>query len=43
MCRALVFPGGPEIGLEIQGLLYQSKDIELYSAGSNIFKVKCTS
>lgn len=36
MYRVLVFPGGTEIGLEIQRSLYQCKDIELHSVGSDI-------
>lgn len=35
MFRVLVFPGGTEIGLEIQRSLYQCKEVELYSVGSN--------
>ena len=31
--RVLVFPGGTEIGLEINSALRQCKDVELYSAG----------
>lgn len=32
----LVFPGGTEIGLEIQKALQYCKDIRLYSAGANV-------
>lgn len=35
MFRVLVFPGGTEIGLEIQRSLYQCKEVELYSVSSN--------
>src|ERR1700676_4839504 len=31
--RVLVFPGGTEIGLEINSALRQCKDVELFSAG----------
>jgi carbamoyl-phosphate synthase large subunit len=34
--QVLVFPGGTEIGLEIQKSLFQCKDINLYSAGLDI-------
>jgi carbamoylphosphate synthase large subunit len=34
--NVLVFPGGTEIGLEIQKGLSQCKDIRLYSAGLNV-------
>ncbi|BAY92024.1 MULTISPECIES: ATP-grasp domain-containing protein [unclassified Tolypothrix] len=34
--KVLVFPGGTEIGLEIQKSLLHCKDIQIYSAGSRI-------
>ena len=36
MYDVLVFPGGTEIGLEIQRALCQCKDIRLYSAGLDV-------
>ncbi len=34
--NVLVFPGGTEVGLEIQRAICQCKDIQLYSAGLNV-------
>jgi carbamoyl-phosphate synthase large subunit len=34
--NVLVFPGGTEIGLEIQRAMCQCKDVQLFSAGSDI-------
>lgn len=34
--RVLVFPGGTEIGLEINSALRECKEVELYSAGSPV-------
>lgn len=36
MYNVLVFPGGTEIGLEIQRALCQCKDVRLYSAGLDV-------